>query len=215
MRIYIIRHGQTDLNASAVRQSVEGQLSQEGIAQARLLGERLSSLPVDTIFTSPYPRAKQTADIITSFHKNLLVQESEYLVEVRYPSEIFGKPKDDPRSIRIINEVQDHFGDSGWRHSDEETFDEFVGRAHTVLEYIAKTGFENAVVVSHERFIRVLVGVILLGSHFTPEVFRTVREKLYVSNSGVTISEQGSHGAWRLMTLNDHSHLEPHKAVIG
>lgn len=211
MRIYVIRHGVTESNATNIRQHSEGFLSDEGVSQARLLGERLSSLPVDTIFTSPYPRAKQTADIISSFHKNLLVQESEYLVEVRYPSEVFGKPKDDPKSVRIIEEVHSHFGEDGWRYSDEETFDEFVQRAHTVLDYISKTGFENAVVVSHERFIRVLVGVVLLGREFTPGVFRIVRKNLYVGNSGITICEENKNegGPWRLITLNDHSHLEP------
>ncbi len=209
MKIYVIRHGVTELNTEKVRQHMEGFLSQEGVAQARLLGERLSSIPVDTIFTSPYPRAKQTADIISAFHKQLLVQESEYLVEVRYPSEVFGQPKEDPKSMRIIETVHDHFGEPGWRYSDEETFDEFVGRARTVLEYISKTGFQNAVVVSHERFIRVLVGVVLLGKHFTPDTFRTMRKNLYVSNTGITAFEEqkSDTGHWKLSTLNDHAHV--------
>lgn len=210
MRIYIIRHGVTEANADNVRQSGEGQLSQEGIQQARALAERLSNVTVDSIFTSPFPRARQTADIISARVKQLLVQESPYLVEVRYPSEVIGKPKDDPRSVRIIDTIQEHYGEEGWRYSDEETFEEFIGRAHTVLDYIAKTGFQNVVVVSHERFIRVLVGVILLGHEFTPGVFRTVRKNLYVSNTGITVCQQFGEGGgpWRLMTLNDHSHVE-------
>lgn len=209
MRLYIIRHGVTELNASNIRQSSEGQLSEDGIAQARALAGRLSNVVVDSIFTSPFPRARQTADIISAQVKQLLVQETPYLAEVRYPSEVIGKPKDDPRSMRIIELVQDHYGDPGWRYSDEETFEEFVLRAHTVLDYISKTGFQNVVLVTHERFIRVIVGTVLLGTEFTPEVFRTVRRNLYVSNTGITVCEQfDPAGPWRLMTLNDHAHVD-------
>ncbi len=209
MRIYIVRHGVTELNKSNIRQSSEGYLSQDGIQQARALSEKLSELTIDSIFTSPFPRARQTADIISAKVKQLLVQESEYLAEVRLPSEMVGKPKDDPHSVRILETIQEHYGDSGWRYSDEESFDEFVGRAHTVLDYIAKTGFENVVIVSHERFIRVLVGVMLLGKEFTPNVFRVVRKNLYISNTGITICDlvHLESRSWRLVTLNDHSHI--------
>lgn len=209
MRLYIVRHGVTELNASNVRQSRDGYLSQDGIAQARALAEKLSELTIDSIFTSPFPRARQTADIISAKVKQLLVQESEYLGEVRLPSELIGKPKDDPRSERILGMIEDHYDDAGWRYSDEETFGEFVLRARTVLDYIGKTGFENVVIVSHERFIRVLVGVMLLGKAFTPAVFREVRHNLYISNTGITISDlvDLTHGKWRLVTLNDHSHI--------
>lgn len=209
MRLYIVRHGVTELNQSNIRQSREGYLSQEGIAQARALSDKLSELTIDSIFTSPYPRARQTADIISAKVKQLLVQESEYLAEVRLPSEMIGKPKDDPHSVRILDSIQAHYGEEGWRYSDEETFEEFSERAHTVLDYISKTGFENVVIVSHERFIRVLVGVILLGREFTPGVFRVVRKNLYISNSGITICDQWKNegGLWRLITLNDHSHI--------
>jgi probable phosphoglycerate mutase len=209
MRLYIVRHGVTELNQSNIRQSREGYLSQEGIQQARALSDKLSELTIDSIFTSPYPRARQTADIISAKVKQLLVQESEYLAEVRLPSDMIGKPKDDPHSVRILESIQTHYGEEGWRYSDEETFEEFSERAHTVLDYISKTGFENVVIVSHERFIRVLVGVILLGREFTPGVFRVVRKNLYISNSGITICEQWKNegGLWRLITLNDHSHI--------
>lgn len=210
MRLYVIRHGVTELNATNIRQSSEGYLSEDGVQQARALADRLSNVTIDSIFTSTYPRARQTADIISARVKQLLVQESPYLVEVRLPSEVIGKPKDDPRSERIIKTIQEHYGEPGWRYSDEETFEEFIGRAHTVLDYISKTGFQNVVVVSHERFIRVLVGVVLLGREFTPAVFRTVRQNLYVSNTGITVCQQFEHkpSSWRLMTLNDHAHVD-------
>ena len=209
MRIYIIRHGVTESNESGVRQSREGQLSKEGIEQARALSDKMAGLVVDSIFTSPYPRARQTADIISAKVKQLLVQESEYLSEIRLPSEIIGIPTNDPKAKRIVTSIDEHTAQKGWRYSDEETFEEYAGRAHAVLEYITKTGFNHVVVVSHHRFIKVLVGVVLLGKNFTADTFVTVKNNVYISNTGITICELNEKigGSWRLLTLNDHSHV--------
>ena len=209
MRLYIVRHGVTEGNVAQIRQSRDGYLSPEGIAEARALADKLSELVIDSIFTSPFPRARQTADIISAKVQQLLVQESEYLTEVRLPSELIGTRKNDPRSERILQTIESHYESPGWRYADEETFEEFTTRARVVLDYLARTGFEHVVVVSHERFIRVLVGIILLGRAFSPAAFREVRHKLFISNTGITIADltDRTAGAWRLMTLNDHSHI--------
>ncbi|MBX9765431.1 histidine phosphatase family protein [Patescibacteria group bacterium] len=209
MRIYVVRHGETENNAGGIRQSREGYLSEEGIQQARALAQNLSEITIDSIFTSTYPRAKQTADIISSLGKKLLVQESEYLTEIKLPSEIVGKPKDDAESLKIFKWVQSRMG-GGDRYSDEETYNEYVSRAYAVLEHISKTGFRNVVVVTHHRFIHILVSVILLGRELTPRLFAELRRRMYVSNTGVTILEQNLEdgGSWRLLTLNEHSHIK-------
>src|SRR3989344_5718902 len=200
MKLYIVRHGVTDLNATNVRQSPGGNLSEEGKKQAEILGKRFLNFPFDIIFSSPFPRALQTAEIIASKIKNVPVRTIDILEEVRYPSEIIGKPKDDPRSRKVLDEIQAHFEDPNWRYSDEETFNEFMTRAHKVLDAMLESKFENVVLVSHERFIRVLIGVVLLGVAFTPAAFRAVRKNLYVSNTGVTVCVKDSNegGAWRL-----------------
>jgi broad specificity phosphatase PhoE len=208
MRIYIIRHGETENNAGGIRQSREGYLSEEGIQQARALASNLSDITIDSIFTSTYPRAKQTADIISALGKGLLVQESEYLTEIKLPSEIVGKPTNDKNSLQILKWVQSRMG-GGDRYSDEETFNEYVSRAHKVLEHITKTGFQNVVIVTHHRFIHILVSVILLGGELTPRLFATLRDKMYISNTGITVLESTpDHPSWRLLTLNEHSHLK-------
>jgi probable phosphoglycerate mutase len=209
MRIYVIRHGETDNNAGGIRQSREGYLSDDGIQQARALAQNLSAITIDSIFTSTYPRAKQTADIISSLGAKLLVQESEYLTEVKLPSEVVGKPKDDTSSLQILKWVQTRLGGND-RYSDEETYNEYVSRAYKVLEHISKTGFKNVVIVTHHRFIHILVCVAMLGQELTPKLFASIRKRIYVSNTGVTILEQNLEdgGYWRLFTLNEHSHIK-------
>ncbi len=210
MRIYVVRHGETESNAEKIRQSSQGYLSDDGIQEARAAASKLSSLKIDSIFSSSYPRAKQTADIISALGKGLLVQVSEYLTEIKLPSEVVGKPVDDPKSKKIFSWLKNHSFSPKARYSDEETYNEYVKRAQTVLEHIEKTGFENTVVVTHHRFIHILVAVVLMGEELTPETFNLIRNHIYISNTGITVIEKNEEkdGAWHLLTLNEHSHLD-------
>lgn len=65
MGIYIIRHGQTELNS---RQVLQGRsdypLNEAGIAQAEGAARRLQGIRFDRVYTSPLRRAVQTAEIV-------------------------------------------------------------------------------------------------------------------------------------------------------
>jgi len=64
MRIYLIRHGETDLNASRTLQHPHTPLSERGLEQARRLGERMRDIPLAAILTSDYARAHGTAEAV-------------------------------------------------------------------------------------------------------------------------------------------------------
>ena len=68
-RFYFVRHGETVLNAQHIRQGEEGSLSEEGKQQAERVGEVLTSLPIERIIASPYPRAQETAIILKKYLK--------------------------------------------------------------------------------------------------------------------------------------------------
>ncbi|AKJ31253.1 histidine phosphatase family protein [Caldimonas brevitalea] len=64
MKLYIARHGQTDLNAQMRYQgSSDWPLNDEGLRQAQLLAERLPG-DIDHIIASPLLRAQQTAQAV-------------------------------------------------------------------------------------------------------------------------------------------------------
>ncbi len=66
MKIYVVRHGLTELNKQKkVNGEIDEPLAQEGIEQAK---EAISTLPdsITHIYTSPLLRARQTAEIIGS-----------------------------------------------------------------------------------------------------------------------------------------------------
>jgi len=61
MKLYVVRHGQTDWNING---KIQGQkdieLNDTGILQARSLKEEFNKLDVDLIMCSPLKRAKRT-----------------------------------------------------------------------------------------------------------------------------------------------------------
>lgn len=64
--IYVIRHGQTDLNKERRMQGRLGlPLNEHGIRQAEILRENIKDIKFEYVFSSPQERAIQTAEIAT------------------------------------------------------------------------------------------------------------------------------------------------------
>jgi uncharacterized phosphatase len=64
--LYVVRHGQTDLNKEGRLQGRNGKsLNEDGIRQAETLRRALSNTKFDYVFSSPQKRAIQTAEIST------------------------------------------------------------------------------------------------------------------------------------------------------
>lgn len=63
--IYIVRHGQTDLNVEGrYGGRIDAELNQVGIEQAEKIHEKLKNIKFDKVFSSPLKRAYITAKII-------------------------------------------------------------------------------------------------------------------------------------------------------
>ena len=66
MKLYFVRHGQTDWNAQGRFQGSQGDspLTEQGVEDAKSLGQALSSLTFDRSFTSPLHRAQETLSLL-------------------------------------------------------------------------------------------------------------------------------------------------------
>lgn len=74
-KLLLIRHGQTVDNVAKLMQGqTQGELTQEGIEQARQLAERMKSVHIDAIYSSDLRRAIDTADIILAPHGLKLIK---------------------------------------------------------------------------------------------------------------------------------------------
>ena len=80
--IYIVRHGQTEMNN---RKALQGRsdvpLNETGIAQARAAAEKLTGIRFDRVYTSPLIRAIQTAKIIVPYVEPVM---DDRLIEMDY-----------------------------------------------------------------------------------------------------------------------------------
>src|SRR3989344_6948177 len=87
--IYLVRHGETVLNAQNIRQGPEGSLTEKGRAQALATAKRFPKNKgrPQVIISSPYQRTKETAEIIAK-ELGMPIEYSDLLVERRNPSEI-------------------------------------------------------------------------------------------------------------------------------
>lgn len=64
--IYVIRHGQTDLNKEGKLQGRQGlPLNNHGIKQAEVLRDEIKNIKFEYIFSSPQERAIQTVEIVS------------------------------------------------------------------------------------------------------------------------------------------------------
>lgn len=69
MDIYLVRHGEyTDLGSSTLEEDSRNRLSDAGVAKLQQQAQTLArwQLPIDQIVTSPFVRARQTADILAN-----------------------------------------------------------------------------------------------------------------------------------------------------
>lgn len=82
MKIYYVRHGQTDFNLTKKMQGggTEKDLNETGIIQANKTSEILKNAKYDVIICSPMNRAKQTAEIINK-DKNIPIIIDERMRE--------------------------------------------------------------------------------------------------------------------------------------
>jgi broad specificity phosphatase PhoE len=80
MSLWLVRHGETALNAARVLQPADTPLSAHGLRQADALAERLSREPMAGILSSDMPRAEQTAQAIAR-HSGLVLQTTKLLHE--------------------------------------------------------------------------------------------------------------------------------------
>lgn len=205
MKIYFVRHGQTQYNVLQEHQPENAGLSELGKKQAEILAKRFSKIPIDIIYSSPMKRASQTAEIINESLKKKIIY-SGLLNERKSPSEFLGKRTDDPE-VSEINKIKNlHQDDPLWHYSDEENFLEFKERIKKFFNVLSKAKKENILVVTHGGPIRMMI-FLMMDEELTPQAYYKFSDLFDLSNTGITFCERDENGIWMVRAYNDHSHL--------
>lgn len=84
MKLYLIRHGETDWNKMRrIQGSANVDLNEYGRELARITRDALKGIPFDAAYTSPLNRAKETGEIILG-RRNLKLFEDSRLAEMHF-----------------------------------------------------------------------------------------------------------------------------------
>ncbi len=145
MKVYFVRHGQTDWN---IQHKIQGwtdiPLNAEGIRQAYETKERLKDVPFDAVYSSSLCRAAKTAEIITE-GRGLTLR-----VDDRIKERFFGEYEEKPWDESTFNKT--------WLAEPEGTYerlDHFNKRVADFLDDLKeKRPGETVLVVSHGGTMR-------------------------------------------------------------
>ncbi|MCX6786322.1 MAG: histidine phosphatase family protein [Candidatus Kaiserbacteria bacterium] len=187
-RFYIVRHGETLLNASHIKQGAEGRLSELGKQQAGKVGTRLALLHIQEIIASPYERTRETTAIINK-HLRVPISYSPLLVERRNPSEIIGKNRDDHTVVRIVDQMDLAYHEDEYRFSDEENFIDLRDRARKCLNLLARQGAHTTCVITHHVFLKMLLACMLYRERLHASDYAKLSFFNMVDNAGISICE--------------------------
>ena len=209
--IYFVRHGQSVDNALPVFQSINSPLSEKGMMQAKRIAQRLSIIEFEALIASPVQRAMETAGYISDITgKNIVF--SDLFVERVKPHEINGKPWADEEASKIWREWEVTLYSPGQRISDGENYEDTITRVDHALAFLEERPETTIAVVTHGYFLRAIVARVLLGDNLTGRIMKRFQQRASVENTALTILDfkdvYEEEFAWRLRTLNDHSHFD-------
>jgi 2,3-bisphosphoglycerate-dependent phosphoglycerate mutase len=180
-RVWLIRHGESESNVGRTSaEPAEIPLTEFGRQQAEQVALAFARPPA-LIVTSPYLRARQTAQpTIERFpdvpYEQWSVQEFTYL------GDMHGKATT-AKEREPFAQAYWNRGDPDFSNGGAESFNGLLGRAHDLLDRLSETPKGPVVVFTHGYFMRAVVWRVLLGGSM--QDFRRFAESYIVPNCGV------------------------------
>jgi len=204
--VLLARHGQTQSNVTGFFMGWSDEdINDLGYTQAHSLAFRLASLPIDSVYTSPLKRARNTALILAKPH-NLDLKVLDDLIEIKLGDwqglhmdeisqkwpELWKQSRIDPSEVTMPN---------------GESFQQVTERAARAFDMIVSDNQDKQVaMVTHDVVIRVLVAHILGASN-------SIYRQFEINNASLS-TIRVTNGKARLITLNDTSHLDQTNPAI-
>lgn len=181
MRLYIVRHGESETNKNKLWTGwLDVPLTEKGMRDAEAAGSILSGIKFDKVYSSDLSRATKTCEIALG--------EAEYETTPILREVNVGKIAGRPLSV-ISEDERAEAALVGYKRYDGESREELEKRVEDFLALVAESGHRTVAAFSHAGFIRTalstVVGINLPG------------KKILCNNCTVAVFEY-SDGLWRL-----------------
>ncbi len=161
MNIYIVRHGQTEENLKGTYYGVlDCGITELGVKQAEVLGEKLENIKFDKVYCSELKRAKETLSYI--YKVDDIIEDS------RLNERNFGVFEG-----KTYTELEEDMAEeykswtSDWkeyRPKGGESFRDSYLRAYSFMEYLKSESGENILVCTHGGIVKAIYTYILEGN---------------------------------------------------
>lgn len=187
-KLYLIRHGHFD-NVESLNRGISPEAPLDGLgrSQVSLLAERLKTEPIKLVITSEFARARESGQIIAS-KLNIPIEETPVLNELGFfvrPQEIVSFERDESKYEQALQDVA-----------------EASQKAVQFLQEVSKKHQgETIAVVCHGNIIRAILMEALKAEPDSMIRFQ-------VDLASLTVLEYDGADLFRLISLNDTSHLE-------
>ena len=201
MNIYLLRHGQTNLNRDGKYQGIiDKDLNEFGRAQAELLGKRLKKYNIDIIYSSDLKRVIETSEIINNYiNKDIIVKEEfreinmgtwdTLTIEERYLS-----------NGEYAKEWANHLEDLPYPHG--ECGKDVYKRAIKVIDEIKKLEYKNVAIVTSGGTIAILLSGFLGLDQYK-------RFNMDIDNCSISVVKYDDlNNKITVKCINDTAHLE-------
>ena len=154
--VYLVRHGETHWNRTGRRQGqLDSPLTEGGIAEIQRMAERIGSLPVDGLFSSPLGRAVATAQIYAEALQQTITSVDD-LRELDH-GEMAGLTNEEIERTFPGEMARRSLDKYEWRFPHGESYVDADVRAASALRQIVESGRFRPLVVSHEMIGRMLL----------------------------------------------------------
>ena len=196
MKIYLIRHGETNENKETkLMGRSHGVLSDKGKHQARLTGDALRDKNFRIIYSSPLDRCFDTAQIINEFLQKDIIKD-DLLIERDFGELTNSLAKDiDFDTLDVSSEENTRLG--------VETLEAVKIRLQTFLDNLRKVDSQsNVLIVSHNNPMRVMLGIVL------DKTYNEILNEYKIRNCGITVFDVSGNGDIKVEKIDDIRHLD-------
>jgi broad specificity phosphatase PhoE len=206
-KIYVVRHGQTDLNLKGIVQGsgVDSSLNDTGRAQALAFFENYKHIPFDKVYTSVLKRTKETVEnfIQIGIPTEALVGLNEISWGKKEGEPI--TPEEDKYYHYMLDQWQR--GNTALRIEGGESPDEVVIRMKPAVDHILTKEDEKTILICmHGRAIRILLCYLLNYPLKSMDMFEHENACLYILNFTGTV--------FNVELYNNVDHLKSLKELV-